>query len=72
MGHASAPFGLGAGVGTLGGLIGLGGAEFRLPVLVGLCRFEIRQAIVVNVLVSLVTVVFSLAFRHAMRWTWPT
>lgn len=26
----------GAAIGTLGGLIGLGGAEFRLPVLLGL------------------------------------
>jgi len=25
-------------IGTLGGLIGLGGAEFRLPVLVGMFR----------------------------------
>lgn len=32
-------FGSGAALGTLGGLIGLGGAEFRLPVLIGLFRF---------------------------------
>jgi len=29
----------GAIIGTLGGLIGLGGAEFRLPLLIGLFRF---------------------------------
>ena len=29
----------GAGVGILGGLIGLGGAEFRLPLLIGLFGF---------------------------------
>ena len=29
----------GMGVGALGGLIGLGGAEFRLPLLIGLFRF---------------------------------
>ncbi|SDE89353.1 hypothetical protein SAMN04488117_101634 [Celeribacter baekdonensis] len=29
----------GAAIGTLGGLIGLGGAEFRLPVLIGMFRF---------------------------------
>jgi hypothetical protein len=29
-------FGSGAAVGVLGGLIGLGGAEFRLPLLIGI------------------------------------
>jgi uncharacterized membrane protein YfcA len=77
VGEAFSSFGVGTAVGALGGLIGLGGAEFRLPLLVGLYRFEIRQAIVVNVLVSLVTVVFSLAFRSAIQDTqalvvhWP-
>ena len=56
-------FGVGAVVGVLGGLIGLGGAEFRLPVLVGWFRFPLLPAIVVNLLVSLVTVVVSLGFR---------
>ena len=37
-------FGLGGAIGVLGGLIGLGGAEFRLPVLHGLFRFPIHQA----------------------------
>ncbi|MFD3610870.1 hypothetical protein ACFWXA_22835 [Streptomyces atroolivaceus] len=34
----SAPlaFGAGAAIGVLGGMIGLGGAEFRLPLLIGL------------------------------------
>jgi uncharacterized membrane protein YfcA len=50
-------------IGTLGGLIGLGGAEFRLPVLVGLFGFSTLQAVVVNLAVSLVTVCASLAFR---------
>jgi uncharacterized membrane protein YfcA len=31
-----AAFVAGAGVGVLGGMIGLGGAEFRLPLLIGL------------------------------------
>jgi hypothetical protein len=31
----AAAFGGGAVIGTLGGLIGLGGAEFRLPLLIG-------------------------------------
>lgn len=30
-------------IGTLGGLIGLGGAEFRLPVLVGVFRLDTCQ-----------------------------
>jgi uncharacterized membrane protein YfcA len=34
----------GAVIGTLGGLIGLGGAEFRLPVLIGLFRFAALEA----------------------------
>jgi len=35
-------------IGTLGGLIGLGGAEFRLPVLVGLFRLDTLEAIIFN------------------------
>lgn len=50
-------------IGVLGGLIGLGGAEFRLPVLVSFYRFRTLQAIVINLIVSLVTVVFSFSFR---------
>ncbi len=56
-------FSWGTGIGTLGGLIGLGGAEFRLPVLASIFHFRILDAIVINLLVSLVTVVFSLIFR---------
>lgn len=53
----------GAGIGTLGGLIGLGGAEFRLPFLVGVLRIDTLHAIIVNLLISLVTVSFALMFR---------
>lgn len=56
-------FGSGVIVGILGGLIGLGGAEFRLPILVGLFRLSILLSVVVNLLISLVTVTFSLLFR---------
>lgn len=56
----------GALIGTLGGLIGLGGAEFRLPLLVGVFRFRNLQAIVINLVVSLVTVVFSFIFRTGL------
>ena len=60
-------FGVGAAIGTLGGLIGLGGAEFRLPALAALFSFPVRRAIVANVLISLVTVVAALAFRLASQ-----
>jgi len=50
-------------IGILGGLIGLGGAEFRLPVLVGIFKYRILTAIIINLIVSFVTVVFSFLFR---------
>jgi len=50
-------------IGTLGGLIGLGGAEFRLPVLIGMFRFPPLEAIVLNKTMSLIVVVSSLLFR---------
>lgn len=50
-------------IGILGGLIGLGGAEFRLPVLVSFYKFRTLQAVVINLIVSLVTVTFSFIFR---------
>jgi uncharacterized membrane protein YfcA len=43
----------GAGVGLLGGLVGLGGAEFRLPLLIGLFGFVALQAVIVNKAMSL-------------------
>jgi hypothetical protein len=43
----------------LGGLIGLGGAEFRLPVLVGLFRLQTLEAIIFNQAMSLVVVASS-------------
>jgi hypothetical protein len=50
-------------VGTLGGLIGLGGAEFRLPVLVGLFRLATLEAVILNKAMSLVVVGAALLFR---------
>lgn len=55
----------GAPIGLLGGLIGLGGAEFRLPVLVGPLRYSPRQAVPLNLDVTLVTIVASLGSRGA-------
>lgn len=56
-------FGGGAVIGLLGGLIGLGGAEFRLPLLIGVFRFAGLEAVVVNKAVSLVVVATALPFR---------
>src|SRR3712207_3285997 len=53
----------GAVIGTLGGLIGLGGAEFRLPLLIGLFRFAALEAVILNKATSLVVVAFALPFR---------
>ncbi|MDI4656139.1 sulfite exporter TauE/SafE family protein [Xanthobacter autotrophicus] len=56
-------FGGGALIGTLGGLIGLGGAEFRLPLLMGAFGFSGLEAVILNKAVSLVVVATALPFR---------
>lgn len=53
----------GAAVGLLGGLVGLGGAEFRLPLLIGLFGFAALQAVVVNKAMSLVVVLAAVPSR---------
>jgi uncharacterized membrane protein YfcA len=50
-------------IAILGGLIGLGGAEFRLPVLADPLRYGVRQAVPLNLSVSIVTIIASLAIR---------
>mgnify|MGYP000173932573 CR=1 FL=1 len=55
----------GAAVGLLGGLLGLGGAEFRLPVLVRVLGYGVREAIPLNLTVSQVTLLAALAARLA-------
>jgi len=60
-----AAFGGGAIIGALGGLIGLGGAEFRLPLLIGAFRFAALQAVILNKAMSLVVVASALPFRSA-------
>ena len=55
----------GAAVGVVGGLIGLGGAEFRLPLLVGVFRYGLRPAVRLNLLMSLVTVTAAAITRLA-------
>jgi len=61
----SAPtaFAGGAVIGALGGLIGLGGAEFRLPLLIGTFRFPALQAVILNKAMSLIVVGSALPFR---------
>lgn len=64
-----AAFVSGAGVGALGGLIGLGGAEFRLPILIGFFRFAALEAVILNKASSLVVVASALPFRaQAVPW----
>src|SRR5438045_3650165 len=58
-------FGVSAIIGTLGGLIGLGGAEFRLPFLISLFRFRGLEAVILNKATSLVVVASALPFRAA-------
>jgi uncharacterized membrane protein YfcA len=50
---------------VLGGLVGLGGAEFRLPLLIGPFRFAALEAVVLNKAMSLAVVASSLPFRAA-------
>ena len=49
-------------IGGIGGLIGLGGGEFRLPLLVGLIGFTAR-AVPMNQILSLITLVTALIVR---------
>jgi len=53
----------GAVIGALGGLIGLGGAEFRPPLLIGAFRFAALEAVILNKAMNLVVVASALPFR---------
>jgi uncharacterized protein len=54
-------------IGALAGLVGLGGGEFRLPVLMHGLGFSAKSAVPLNLIVSLVTLAFALAIRgHAV------
>jgi uncharacterized protein len=50
-------------IGGIGGLIGFGGGEFRLPILVGLIGFTARAAVPMNQILSLVTLITALIVR---------
>jgi uncharacterized membrane protein YfcA len=57
-------------IGALGGLVGLGGGEFRLPVLIYAIGFGARSSVPVNLLTSLITLAFALAVRsHTVTLT---
>ena len=57
-------------VGVLGGMIGLGGAEFRLPLLIGLFGFVALQAVVLNEAMSLLVVLTALPARlFSVPWS---
>ena len=64
--NKAAVFGGGAIIGTLGGLIGLGGAEFRLPLLIGAFQFAALEAVILNKATSLIVVATALPFRAAV------
>ncbi|WP_321275840.1 sulfite exporter TauE/SafE family protein [Thiomicrorhabdus indica] len=53
----------GLSVGSLGGLIGLGGAEFRLPLLISFYGFVAVQAVILNKVMSLVVVASAIPLR---------
>ena len=65
-------FGVGGLIGALGGLIGLGGAEFRLPLLIGWFGFGALEAVILNKAMSLVVVATALPFAPpqcpSARW----
>ena len=50
-------------LGALAGLIGVGGSEFRIPVLLCLLRKDVKGAAAANLIVGLITVILSLIRR---------
>jgi len=67
----------GTAIGIPGGLIGLGGAEFRLPLLIGMFMFSPLDAVILNKAMSLIVVGSALPFRtgtvpwSAVAANWP-
>ena len=58
-------------IGILGGLIGLGGAEFRLPVLIGVLKRQALEAVPINLAISLITIITSLIMRAGVISSFP-
>src|SRR4029077_17100759 len=50
-------------IGGLAGLVGLGGGEFRLPVLMYVVGYPARTAVPLNLAVSVITLTFALVVR---------
>src|SRR5258707_11660028 len=50
-------------IGGLAGLVGLGGGEFRLPVLMYAVGYPAKTAVTLNLMVSIVTLTFALVVR---------
>lgn len=50
-------------VGICGGLLGIGGGEFRIPILLYIVGLPVVQAVAVNLIIGLLTVSVSLAIR---------
>jgi uncharacterized membrane protein YfcA len=67
----TATFFVGLLVGVAGGLIGLGGAELRLPYLVGVLGLAAKRAVPVNLAVSLFTVLAALPVRLSVSGLSP-
>lgn len=66
----SAGFVSGGLIGALGGLIGLGGAEFRLPLLKGVFRLATLEAVIFNKAMSLMVVATALLARSdSIAWS---
>lgn len=72
-----AAFAAGAAVALLGGLIGLGGAEFRLPLLIAVFALYPHRAVRINLLISLATLATAAVARlgfihetHVASYTW--
>jgi hypothetical protein len=61
---------LGAAIGAAAGLIGVGGGEFRIPVLLHVLRLPVKVAAGANTVIGLFVVVLSVARRWGQqRWT---
>lgn len=58
-------------LGTAAGLIGVGGGEFRIPVLLHVLRLEVKTAAGVNLIVGFFTVVLAFLRRWGQQ-PWPT
>ena len=60
-------FGLSVPIGALAGLIGLGGGEYRLPVLIRMIGFGAKSAVPLNLCISFATLAAALLTRsHAV------